>query len=201
MAWLQAQSEQQSQYKCLTQFKKAESVSSSLDDTVEDNQVQDSRQWIQDDDETHHKLSNDPYCLVEQEMKTKIGECDDVVDQDPSSPDNKSQPTKEHPCKQIAITPASSDAPLQAVSQTCQHESENKCIEGETEKSFSSPKQPEKQNLNLYLQDDQSIVSKSSTSSSRKSDVGTNTETGPSLPFATKHQVQRKNVFHQKCQN
>ena len=79
----------------------------------------------------------------------------------------------------LQIAPSSSAANSQ--DQTCQHESENKCREeGETGgKSFVSAEQAEKVSGCNF--DDRSIASRSSTASSRKSDVGTNTDSGHPL--------------------
>ena len=75
---------------------------------------------------------------------------------------------------------------IKETSKTCQHKSES---EGETRKNWSPAKQAEKQNLNLYLVNNRSIGSKASTDSrsSKKSDVGTNTDI-PGVPSNTKLQ-------------
>ena len=178
LAWLEAHSEQ-TQYKCLTQFKMAESSTSSC-----------SEQELPRCDDDQMPLNNDPCYPADQEMKTKLREnmtdCQSEVkdSQEPQSPG----PLKPTSGAEIALQ----SNEVQKTSQTCQHERENKCVaEGETRKTLSPCKQAEKQNLNLYLADNRSITSKSSTSSSRRSDVGTNTDNTPStasIPFNTKHQ-------------
>ena len=166
LAWLEAQAEQ-TQYKCLTQFKMAESTTSECSD-------QDQAK-CEDDDPLHP---------AGQEMKTRPRESLT----DCQAQDGNLSPSR--PTGGAGIALPSNE--VKETSPTCQQERENKCeAEGETSKTLSPCKQAEKQNLNLYLGDNRSITSKSSTSSSRRSDVGTNTDNTPgaaSIPFNTKHQ-------------
>ena len=192
LAWLQAQSEQ-SQYKCLTQFKMAESSTSECSD-------QEPALSPQRCDDDEMPLNNDPGYPAHQEMKTKLREnmsgcqSDNVVEVK-DGPD-KSRDSLGPPKTTSGDEIAQQSNEVKETSQTCQQKRENKCVEeGENRKTLSPSKQAEKQNLNLYLGDNRSITSKSSTSSSRKSSVGTNTDNNvpssqstTSIPFNTKHQ-------------
>ena len=176
LAWLQAQSEQaqqaqQAQYKCLTQFKMAESTTS---------EASEPEKCSGDDD---------PGYPADEEMKREnMSDC----------PSNNVLEVKDSlgpPNTTSAGEIAQQSNEVKETSPTCQQKRENKCVEeGENRKTSSPSKQAEKQNLNLYLADNRSITSKSSTSSSRKSSVGTNTDNVPSshsatsIPFNTKHQ-------------
>jgi len=190
LAWLQAQTEQ-SRYKVLTQFKMAESSTSSCSDTAE--QLFMSSKY--GEDYGQDILNNDPYYPTESEMKTRMRET--VMQSDDRTAEagiagvcviNKSEEHLAKPTFESEIALQSNE--VKETSQTCQHKSENKCSEGETRKSLSPGKQAEKPNLNLFLVDSRSVGSKASTdsrSSSKKSDVGTNTDI-PGVPFNTKHQ-------------
>ena len=177
LAWLQAHSEARAAeaaasmapgYKCLTQFKMAESSTSEA--STEDQEQE--RVYVNvhrshevgDDEMMTGDDPGDPYCGPGQEMKTgeRLGDNDDRGE---IPPDHNLQ-----------IAPSSSAGDIQ--DQTCQHESEDKCREdGEAGgKSFVSAKQAEKVSGCNF--DDRSIASRSSTASSRKSDVGTNTDSG-----------------------
>ena len=187
LAWLQAQSEQ-SQYRCLTQFKVAESSQGTSEGS--------DGEKCDDDEMT---VNNHPGYPADQEMKTRLRETmtdcqsNNVVEVKDSG--DKSQESLARAKTTSADEIAQQSNEVKETSQTCQQKRENKCVEeGENRKTLSPSKQAEKQNLNLYLADNRSITSKSSTSSSRKSSVGTNTDNIPSshsatsIPFNTKHQ-------------
>ena len=185
LAWLQAQSEQ-SQYKCLTQFKMAESSTSECSD-------QDPALSPQGCHHDEMPLNNDPGYPADQEMKTRQRENMSGC----RSPNVMEVKARLGPPKTTSgdeIVQQSNE--VEETRQTCQQKRENKCVsEGENRKTSSPSKQAEKQNLNLYLADNRSITSKSSTSSGRKSSVGTNTDNNipsshstTSIPFNTKHQ-------------
>ena len=178
LAWLQAHSEARaaeaasmaSGYKCLTQFKMAESSTSeaSTEEQEQERVYVNVHRSHEDGDE---EMMTDPYCGPGAEMKNgeRLGDNDDrgEIPPDHLGRDN------------LQIAPSSSAGNRgDSENQPCQHESENKCREeGETGgKSFVSAKQEEKvPGCNF---DDRSIASRSSTASSRKSDVGTNTDSG-----------------------
>ena len=193
LAWLQAQSEQ-SQYKCLTQFKMAESSTSECSDQDQDPR---SPQRCDDDELT---LNHDPGYPAAQEMKTRLREntrgCQSNNVVQVKDGREKSQESLARLKTTSGDEIALQSNEVKETSQTCQQKRENKCVEeGENRKTLSPSKQAEKQNLNLYLGDNRSITSKSSTSSSRKSSVGTNTDNNvpssqstTSIPFNTKHQ-------------
>ena len=159
LAWLQAHSEAQQQqqqqqqqssgqYRCLTQFKMVESSTSDVSDPP-------------DPDGDPPPLNHDP---PEAEMKTRL----ESRDSETSARTDLDKPDK--------ITPTSDQGRGAENSATCQHEMENKCSGGEVGKSLeSAAKLPDKSTS--YRSDTlRSITSKSSTNSSKKSDVGTNTE-------------------------
>ena len=181
LAWLQAHSEAKaaeaasltSGYRCLTQFKMAESSTSEASTEEQEqervyvnvhrsHEADEEMVIVPDDDQC------EPYCGPGPEMKTgeRLGDNDDrgEIPPDHLGRDN------------LQIAPSSSAGNSQ--DQTCQHESENKCREeGETGgESFVSAEQAEKVSGCNF--DDRSIASRSSTASSRKSDVGTNTDSG-----------------------
>ena len=167
MILIQAQSEAAAaggQYKCLTQFKMAESSTSEA--STEEQEQEQERVYVnvhrsgeEDEEMTCDDDPGDPYCGPGPEMKT--GE----------RPKDETHPD----------LPGSQIVPSSSAEQTC-HESEDKCVEeGE---SFVSAKQADTvteghpDDRSLKVTGDCESRSIASSASSRKSDVGTNTDPG-----------------------